>query len=117
MFFFNIQILSSFLHVALKNIVTACKITLYSHPVSNTWFEDSTNQKFSSYNPENFMYPFHFWYLLMESSAFVKQKILTYSVKGIIFNKTQEQTTKVQHLNSINTERLNVSALAWRRYT
>jgi len=38
-------------------------------------------------------------------------------VKDTSFNKTQEQTTKVQHLNSINTERLNASALAWRRYT
>jgi hypothetical protein len=76
MFFFNIQMLS-FLHVAVKNMATACKITLYSYRVINTWFEDSKKQNFSSYNPENFMYLFYFWYLLLESSAFVKQKILT----------------------------------------
>jgi len=59
MLFFNIQILSSLMHVAVKNMVTACKITLHSYPVSNTWFEDSTKQKCSSYNPENLMYLFY----------------------------------------------------------
>jgi hypothetical protein len=85
MFFFSTQLLLSFLHVAVKNMVTVCKITLYSYPVSNTWFEDSTKQKSSSYNPENFMYFFYFSYLLLESSAFVKQKILTLSCEGYCF--------------------------------
>jgi len=65
------------MYVAVKNIVKVCKSTLYSYDVSNTWFEDSTKQKRSSYNPENFMYLFYFCCLLLESSAFVIQKILT----------------------------------------
>jgi len=77
MFFFNIQLLSSFLHVAVNNNVKVCKGTLYSYDVSNTWFEESTKQKCYSYNPENFMYLFYFCCLFLESSAFVIQKILT----------------------------------------